>query len=149
MALPSITYSLLPPLESLNPYKCTGRHTYYTRGPVAGSRPWHAISLRVDEAVLDWYKQSRPALPDEHERRSSVVHGAHGEVRGCSGSEASKVGPTGLGFVSSNSWDVSGAASAGLTTFWIQRQVEEQPEELGLPATRVVTSLCDLAAVLR
>jgi 2-haloacid dehalogenase len=60
-----------------------------------------------------------------------------------------KVGPTGLGFVSSNSWDVSGAASAGLTTFWIRRQVEEQPEELGLPATRVVTSLSDLAAVLR
>jgi 2-haloacid dehalogenase len=49
-----------------------------------------------------------------------------------------------LGFVSSNNWDVNGAASAGLTTFWIQRSVGEPAEELGYPATRVVTSLMDL-----
>jgi 2-haloacid dehalogenase len=54
-----------------------------------------------------------------------------------------------LGFVSSNNWDVNGAASAGLTTFWIQRTVGEPAEELGYPATRVVTSLMDLAAALR
>jgi hypothetical protein len=33
VALPSTTYGLLLPLESLNPPKCPGRHTYYTRGP--------------------------------------------------------------------------------------------------------------------
>ena len=36
-----------------------------------------------------------------------------------------------LGFVSSNAWDVAGAASAGLITFWIQRAAAEPPEELG------------------
>ena len=52
-----------------------------------------------------------------------------------------------LGFVSSNSWDISGAAAAGLTTFWIQRQAGEPAEELGFPAMRVVTSLADLATL--
>ena len=32
-----------------------------------------------------------------------------------------------LAFVSSNGWDVSGAASAGLTAFWIERDPENQP----------------------
>jgi 2-haloacid dehalogenase len=60
-----------------------------------------------------------------------------------------KVAAGGLGFVSSNSWDIAGAASAGLTTFWMQRHVDEPAEELGFPATHVVTSLADLAALLR
>ena len=60
-----------------------------------------------------------------------------------------KVAAGGLGFVSSNSWDISGAASAGLTTFWMQRHAGEPAEELGFPAARVVTSLADLAALLR
>ena len=60
-----------------------------------------------------------------------------------------KVAAGALGFVSSNSWDVSGAASAGLTTFWVQRRVEEPPEGLGFPATYVITSLSNLAAVFR
>jgi 2-haloacid dehalogenase len=54
-----------------------------------------------------------------------------------------------LGFVSSNNWDVNGAAAAALTTFWIQRSVGEPAEELGFPAARVVTSLTDLAAALQ
>jgi 2-haloacid dehalogenase len=37
------------------------------------------------------------------------------------GLERLQVDRTGLGFVSSNSWDINGAASAGLTTFRIQR----------------------------
>ena len=60
-----------------------------------------------------------------------------------------KVAAGGLGFVSSNSWDIAGAASAGLTTFWMRREAGEPAEELGFPATRVVTSLADLAALLR
>jgi 2-haloacid dehalogenase len=60
-----------------------------------------------------------------------------------------KVAAGGLGFVSSNSWDIAGAASAGLTTFWMQRQADEPAEELGFPAARVVTSLADLAMLLR
>ena len=54
-----------------------------------------------------------------------------------------------LGFVSSNSWDVNGAASAGLKTFWIQRAAAEPPEELGFAADHVVAALTDLAPLVR
>ena len=54
-----------------------------------------------------------------------------------------------MGFVSSNSWDITGAGAAGLTTFWIQRTASEPPEELGFPATRVVRALTDLASLGR
>jgi len=54
-----------------------------------------------------------------------------------------------IGFVSSNSWDVSGAAAAGLTTFWIQRAAAEPPEELGYQAAHVVHRLTDLPALVR
>ena len=54
-----------------------------------------------------------------------------------------------MGFVSSNSWDINGAASAGLTTFWIQRAVSVPPEELGFDATRVVSALTDLVPIVR
>jgi len=54
-----------------------------------------------------------------------------------------------LGFVTSNSWDVNGAASAGLTTFWIRRSAGEPPEELGFSADRVVSALTDLAPLVR
>ena len=54
-----------------------------------------------------------------------------------------------LGFVSSNAWDVAGAASAGLTTFWIQRTPGEPPEELGFAAHHVVAALTDLTALVR
>ena len=53
-----------------------------------------------------------------------------------------------LGFVSSNSWDVAGAASAGLTTFWIQRSAAEPPEELGFEAERVVHTITDLLPLM-
>jgi 2-haloacid dehalogenase len=54
-----------------------------------------------------------------------------------------------LGFVSSNSWDAAGAASAGLRAFWIQRSAAEPPEELGFGAERVVHALTDLAPLVR
>jgi 2-haloacid dehalogenase len=54
-----------------------------------------------------------------------------------------------LGFVSSNSWDVAGAASAGLRALWIQRSAAEPPEELGFGAERVVHALTDLPPLLR
>ena len=53
-----------------------------------------------------------------------------------------------IGFVSSNSWDIAGAGSAGLTTFWIQRGPAEPPEELGFPAAHVVRSLIDIGSLL-
>ncbi|MCY4076438.1 MAG: haloacid dehalogenase, partial [Acidobacteria bacterium] len=53
-----------------------------------------------------------------------------------------------LGFVSSNAWDVAGAASAGLITFWIQRAAAEPPEELGFDAHRVVAAITDLAPLV-
>ena len=61
------------------------------------------------------------------------------------GLERLEVSRSALGFVSSNSWDINGAASAGLTTFWIQRRVAEPPEELGFAAKRVVAAITDLA----
>ena len=54
-----------------------------------------------------------------------------------------------LGFISANSWDINGAASAGLNTFWIQRSAAEVPEELGFQATAVVKAITDLAPLLR
>jgi 2-haloacid dehalogenase len=54
-----------------------------------------------------------------------------------------------LGFVSSNSWDVAGAAAAGLRALWIQRSAAEPPEELGFGAERVVHTISDLAPLLR
>lgn len=53
-----------------------------------------------------------------------------------------------IGFVSSNNWDVSGAGSAGLTTFWIQRAAAEPPEELGYPAAEIVHLLTELPALV-
>jgi 2-haloacid dehalogenase len=59
------------------------------------------------------------------------------------------VSPDALGFVSSNSWDVAGAASVGLRTFWIQRSGAEPPEELGFAAEQVVHALTDLVPLVR
>jgi 2-haloacid dehalogenase len=53
-----------------------------------------------------------------------------------------------IGFVSSNSWDVNGAGSAGLYTFWIQRAAGEPEEELGFPARQIVGSITELATRL-
>jgi 2-haloacid dehalogenase len=53
-----------------------------------------------------------------------------------------------LGFVSSNSWDVAGAASAGLRPLWIQRNTSEPADELGFGAERVVRALTDVVALL-
>jgi 2-haloacid dehalogenase len=51
-------------------------------------------------------------------------------------------------FVSSNSWDVNGAGSAGLITFWIQRAAAEPPEELGYAARSVVRTITDLPSLV-
>jgi 2-haloacid dehalogenase len=53
-----------------------------------------------------------------------------------------------LGFVSSNAWDVAGAASAGLRALWIQRSAAEPPEELGYAAEHVVHAITDLPPLL-
>jgi 2-haloacid dehalogenase len=55
---------------------------------------------------------------------------------------------TDIGFVSSNSWDVNGAGSAGLFSLWIQRTAGEPEEELGYPARRIVHTLTDLPAIV-
>lgn len=59
------------------------------------------------------------------------------------------VRPAEMGFVSSNCWDVAGAASVGLETFWIQRRAAEPLEELGFAPDHVVHTITDLAALLR
>jgi 2-haloacid dehalogenase len=64
------------------------------------------------------------------------------------GLERLGVGRPALGFVSSNSWDIAGAASAGLTTFWIQRSAGEPPEELGFAPDRVVSAITELAPLV-
>jgi 2-haloacid dehalogenase len=48
-----------------------------------------------------------------------------------------------IGFVSSNNWDVNGAGSAGLQTFWLRRSMDA-PEELGYPAARSISALTEL-----
>jgi 2-haloacid dehalogenase len=58
------------------------------------------------------------------------------------------VSPAELGFVSSNSWDIAGAASAGLRALWIQRSAAEPPEELGFGAERVLHAITDLPPLL-
>ena len=58
------------------------------------------------------------------------------------------VGATELGFVSSNAWDVAGAASAGLRAIWIQRSAAEPSEELGFGAERIVHAITDLPPLL-
>ncbi len=65
------------------------------------------------------------------------------------GMERLQASRTTMGFVSSNSWDINGASSAGLTTFWIQRTEGEPPEELGFAASRVVRAITDLAPLVR
>src|SRR5204863_801010 len=50
-----------------------------------------------------------------------------------------------IGFVSSNSWDVSGSSAAGLTAFWIQRWAGEPAEELAFASSRIGRSLTELA----
>jgi 2-haloacid dehalogenase len=56
--------------------------------------------------------------------------------------------PDATGFVSSNSWDIAGATSFGLTTFWINRG-NQPADELGFPAHRNVSKLTDLLPVLK
>jgi 2-haloacid dehalogenase len=63
--------------------------------------------------------------------------------------ERMKVTNPELGFISANSWDINGAASAGLNTFWIQRSAAEVPEELGFQAGAVVKAITDLGPLLR
>src|SRR5262249_15561488 len=65
------------------------------------------------------------------------------------GPERMNVSNAELGFVSANSWDINGAASAGLSTFWIQRSAAEPPEELGFTADQVVGAITDLAPLVR
>ncbi len=63
--------------------------------------------------------------------------------------ERLEVRPAELGFVSSNSWDVAGAGSTGLETFWIQRRATEPPDELGFAADHIVSTITDLGALVR
>ncbi len=62
--------------------------------------------------------------------------------------DALKIDKAEIGFVSSNNWDVNGAGSAGLTTFWIQRSSLDIPEELGYPPTHLVTAITDLRPLI-
>ena len=63
--------------------------------------------------------------------------------------ERMKVSSAELGFISANNWDINGAASAGLNTFWIQRASSEVPEELGVQAGAVVKAITELGPLLR
>lgn len=65
------------------------------------------------------------------------------------GAEHFKLTNPQVGFISANSWDINGAASVGVTTFWIQRSAGDPSEELGFSADRVVRGITDLAPLLR
>jgi 2-haloacid dehalogenase len=62
--------------------------------------------------------------------------------------EALRMDARDIGFVSANSWDIHGAGSAGLKTFWIQRTAAEPEEELGYPATKIIRTLTDVPAFI-
>ena len=69
--------------------------------------------------------------------------------------EVYQLGPAAFGcaaaqilFVSSNGWDIAGAAWFGFTTFWINRS-GQPPEELDVTPTATGTTLNDVVAFLR
>ena len=49
-----------------------------------------------------------------------------------------------IGFVSSNAWDIAGAAAFGFQTFWVQRSAQPM-DELGFTPLRSVRDLLQLA----
>ena len=51
-----------------------------------------------------------------------------------------------IGFVSSNYWDVAGAAAFGFQTFWINR-TEAIPDELGMKPRAILSTLAELPAL--
>lgn len=53
-----------------------------------------------------------------------------------------------IGFVSSNAWDIIGAASFGLQTFWVNRAGKPM-DELGFKPAMTIGNLTELADVLR
>lgn len=55
--------------------------------------------------------------------------------------------PSEIGFVSSNFWDISGAASFGFRTYWINR-TGQTPDDLGFAPKAVLQSLDQLASHL-
>src|SRR5712691_4202311 len=59
-----------------------------------------------------------------------------------------KVPKNNIGFVSSNFWDICGAASFGLRAFWINRAGNPQ-DELGFKPYAVVSSLTDLIDIVK
>ena len=57
-----------------------------------------------------------------------------------------KVPKEAIGFVSSNFWDVAGAASFGFQTFWVNR-AQLSADELGVAPTATLETLTDLLAM--
>ena len=58
-----------------------------------------------------------------------------------------KVKKSEIGFVSSNFWDICGAASFGLRTFWINR-VGNPADELGCSPEAMLNKLTDLKQIV-
>jgi 2-haloacid dehalogenase len=56
--------------------------------------------------------------------------------------------PGEVGFVSSNGWDAIGAASFGLTTYWVNR-ADAPMEELGFKPARALHKLTDLVDAIK
>ena len=57
-----------------------------------------------------------------------------------------KVPKDAVGFVSSNFWDVAGAASFGFQTFWLNR-AQLSADELGVTPTTTLQTLTDLVPI--
>lgn len=64
------------------------------------------------------------------------------------GVDAFKLKPSEIVFVSSNSWDVAGAAWFGYTTFWVNR-AKAPVEELGVTPTKAGNRLTDLVEFVK
>jgi 2-haloacid dehalogenase len=58
------------------------------------------------------------------------------------------ISPAQVGFVSSNCWDMAGAAHFGFKTFWINR-ADQPVDELGQQPVAIVKGLDEVAARVR
>ena len=62
--------------------------------------------------------------------------------------EEAGVEKSNIGFVSSNYWDIAGAATCGFQPFWINRG-GLVPDELGLPAVTTLDTLAGLVGLCK
>ena len=68
-------------IEATSPEELAGLTAdFWAQATVVTPVPKRAISLRVDEDVLAWFKAAGPPLPVAHERRPAQLHDARSQA---------------------------------------------------------------------